>query len=207
MKNKLLYGIIFLIIIVVIVLVSNKVFASMADYTDEQAYDDYLKEQSEWNETHKDSINKSSNNYLKSISIENYEISPSFERQTVDYSLTKDVDSDTINIKAEAEDEKASVSGTGIIKLNSGENNLKIDVTAENGTVRTYSINVNKKEDGESQENNVENNRENNIENSIEKGTNNEFNNKKIIFATICVIIIIMLIIIISNKKRYKRKH
>lgn len=144
MKNRLLYGIIFLIMIVTIVLVPNRALASMIDYTDEQAYNDYLKEQNEWNEAHKDSINKSSNNYLKSISIENYEISPSFERQTVDYSVTRTVDSDTINIRAEAEDEKASVSGIGEIKLNSGENNLRIDVTAESGTVRTYFIKVNK---------------------------------------------------------------
>ena len=43
---------------------------------------------------------------------------------------------------AEADDQKASVSGVGKIALNSGENNVEITITAENGMVRTYNIKI-----------------------------------------------------------------
>lgn len=88
---------------------------------------------------------KSTNNYLKNLEVIGYELTPEFDKQTINYEITNEVDEDYIEINAQLDDEKATISGTGKIALNSGENNLKIEVTSERGTVRTYFIKVVKK--------------------------------------------------------------
>lgn len=97
----------------------------------------------------KKEVTKSSNNSLKELSIGTGKLTPEFSRDTYEYSVEFD---DTVNlynlseieVSATAEDEKASVRGTGKIQLTEGENNISINVTAENGAVRTYTIKVNK---------------------------------------------------------------
>ena len=49
-----------------------------------------------------------------------------------------------LEIKAEAEDSKAKVQITGNDKLVEGDNVIKIAVTAEDGTIRTYIITATK---------------------------------------------------------------
>lgn len=86
----------------------------------------------------------SKNNYLKSLSIEGYEIS--FDKETLEYSIEVENDVEKVNISASPEDSKASVSGTGEIEVTEGNNKLEVKVTAENGNERTYVINVKVKE-------------------------------------------------------------
>ena len=62
-----------------------------------------------------------------------------------EYTLDSDTKEDNVTIKAIADDERANITGTGNIKLQTGENNLRVDVSAENGTVRTYLIKVTRK--------------------------------------------------------------
>ena len=50
-------------------------------------------------------------------------------------------------MSAVAEDERASISGLGKISLNPGENRIYIEVSAENGNVRNYTLLINKKEE------------------------------------------------------------
>lgn len=135
----------FMLIVSVIVLLFsyNAVYASMADFTDEEADKITKQNQEEWKKEQEERIDKSSNNYLKDLFVEQYNITPEFDKQTINYEIKQEIKEDFIEIKAEADDEKSSVSGSGKVSLNSGENNLRIDVTAENGTVRTYFIKVN----------------------------------------------------------------
>lgn len=140
---KTIYKIIITILTIAIVFSYNYAYASMADFTDEQADKITKQNQEEWKKEQEDRINKSSNNYLKSLSVENYEITPEFDKQTINYEIKKKITEDYITIIAETDDEKSSVSGTGKVTLNLGENNLRIDVEAENGTVRTYFIKLN----------------------------------------------------------------
>lgn len=86
----------------------------------------------------------SRNNYLKSLSIEGYEIS--FDKETLEYSIEVENDVEKVNISASPEDSKASVSGTGEREVTEGNNKLEVKVTAENGNERTYVINVKVKE-------------------------------------------------------------
>ena len=88
---------------------------------------------------------KSTNNYLKNLEVTGYKITPEFDKQTINYEITNEVDEDYIEINAQVDDEKATISEAGKVALNSGENNLKIEVTSESGTVRTYFIKVVKK--------------------------------------------------------------
>lgn len=140
--NKILI-VFFIISFIFSIGISNTSFAkSMLEVTDEEADKQYKITMEEQKKELEERINKSSNNYLKSLSVDNYKIYPDFDKQTENYEIKEELNVDSLNIKAEADDEKASVSGIGIVKLNSGENKIRIDITAENGTVRTYFIKV-----------------------------------------------------------------
>ena len=96
-------------------------------------------------------VTKSSNNYLKSITVGTGKLSPEFYRETFEYTVEFD---DTVNlydlkeieISAIAEDERATIEGAGTIQLQDGENNITLTVKAENGSARTYTIKVVKPE-------------------------------------------------------------
>lgn len=88
----------------------------------------------------------SKNNYLKSLSVEGYSLSPSFNKDTLEYNLELENGIESINVKASKEDATASVKGAGTISLNEGPNLIEIVVTAQNGNDRTYKINATVKE-------------------------------------------------------------
>lgn len=121
------------------------VLASFADFTDEEADKQVQEQLKEQEKEHNVTQVKSSNNYLKNLSVKGYQITPEFDKQTINYEIKEEINEDYLEINAEIDDGKASVSGIGKVQLNSGENNLKIDVTAENGSLRTYFIKTIKK--------------------------------------------------------------
>lgn len=84
----------------------------------------------------------SPNSVLESIKIDGYNLTPTFSMMTLEYDLIVPNDVTSIRVSATALDGKASISGTGNIKLNVGNNAVKINCKAENGDVRTYTINV-----------------------------------------------------------------
>lgn len=95
---------------------------------------------------------KSSNNSLKSLTVSEGTLTPSFDRATTEYTVKFPDDFDwkklnSINITAEKDDSRANIiSGTGETSLKDGENNLEIKVEAEDGSVRTYTIKITKPE-------------------------------------------------------------
>ena len=127
------------IISLFIIAMSGYVLAGMADWDDKSADEAANKQLQEQKNELVDIVSKSTNNYLDSLSVEGYKISPSFDKQTVNYDIGK-IETNTINIKATPEDEKATVNGIGTITLNNGENDIRIDVVSESGTIRTYHI-------------------------------------------------------------------
>ncbi len=91
---------------------------------------------------------KSSNNYLSSITINAGNLSPEFYRETFEYTVENlPEDITELEINATAEDERAHISGLGVVSLNPGENRIQINVTAENENVREYVLIVNRKQD------------------------------------------------------------
>ena len=87
---------------------------------------------------------RSKNNYLKSLSVDKGTIS--FNKNTTSYLIKVEHDVENVTIKAQAEDSKAQVSGTGTKKLADYVNEFKVVVTAENKTTRTYVVKVARKD-------------------------------------------------------------
>lgn len=84
----------------------------------------------------------SSNNYLKSLEIDGYEIT--FNKETNEYKITVKNDVTSLDIKAIPEDSRARVEITGNEKFKKGNNTVTITVTAEDGSTREYKITANK---------------------------------------------------------------
>ena len=142
--NKIV-AILLIVVFIEIIEIPNKIYAGFADFDDEtadaQGRNDLLEQQ----EQDAQNAGKSSNNYLTELSVKGYELTPTFDKQTVNYSIEEEIDENSLEINAVADDERATVSGTGNVSLQTGENNLRIDVKAENGLQRTYFIKCNKK--------------------------------------------------------------
>lgn len=86
--------------------------------------------------------NPSSNNYLSDLKINDTTIN-NFNKENETYTIDN-VSNDTtnINVSAIAEDSKANVTISGENNLIVGDNIINITVTAEDGTQKTYKINV-----------------------------------------------------------------
>ena len=89
---------------------------------------------------------KSNNNNLKELSISNVVLNPSFNSSITTYNSTVENSVNEVNINAEVADSKAKVTGTEKTKLNVGSNTIKINVTAEDGSLKTYTITITRKE-------------------------------------------------------------
>ena len=74
------------------------------------------------------------------------ELTPEFNKETTQYTAKVDGDVTELKIDAKAEDSKAKVTVEGNENLNEGDNVIKVKVTAEDGTTRTYFITVTKGE-------------------------------------------------------------
>ena len=88
------------------------------------------------------SRNKSSDNSLKSLSIDDYNLNETFTPSQTLYTATVPGTVSEININAIANDSKATVSGTGKYTLNYGTNTIQVRVTAENTATKDYTITV-----------------------------------------------------------------
>ncbi len=87
--------------------------------------------------------NRSKNNNLSSIKLSTGTLSPSFSSGRTTYNVSVPFEVSSINVTATAEDNKAKVSVSGGSSLKAGKvTNVTIKVTAENGSVKTYTVKV-----------------------------------------------------------------
>ena len=199
-------------------IMSLNCYAGMADFTDDEAQKIRNEEVKNQQEIDKQSIGKSTNNFLKSLSVKGYKITPEFNKQVINYKINKEINDGKVEILAEADDSKAKVIGTGVISLQPGENEIKIDCEAENGQMKSYFITINtpgenSQNTNEADTNELTDNTENDL---IEEAENfNEISNNKPslmnkIFTKkniiILIIVVIVIIIIIWALKRKKNK-
>ena len=84
---------------------------------------------------------ESSNANLSNLGIRPNDFS-GFTPGTTTYNVTVPEDVESVEVYATAQDSNASISGTGNKTLEYGENALNVVVTAEDGTIKTYTINV-----------------------------------------------------------------
>ena len=87
---------------------------------------------------------KSDNNYLQEIILSNGSLD--FNKDVLDYNVTLENEVDELEINAKTEDSKVTIKGTGVYKIEVGNNLIKLDVTAENGKIKEYAINILRKE-------------------------------------------------------------
>ena len=85
---------------------------------------------------------KSTNNNLKSLSVEGYSLSPEFNKDTLEYTVELEASVEKIMVNAEKADSYASLSGGGEITVSEGDNRIEIKVTSETGNEKTYVINA-----------------------------------------------------------------
>lgn len=82
---------------------------------------------------------------LKSLSISNGSLSPSFSKTVYSYSVNVENSIKSLRISAVTNNNKASVKISGSDTLSVGNNTRVITVTAENGTVKKYTVTINRK--------------------------------------------------------------
>lgn len=85
---------------------------------------------------------KSNNANLSGLSINGYDLSPSFNPNTTSYKLTVPNNVKNVTVNATAQDSKSNISISGTSSLSVGKNNVIVEVTAEDGTKKTYIIEV-----------------------------------------------------------------
>lgn len=86
----------------------------------------------------------SGNNNLSSLSISPGTLSPGFSAGTTSYSASVSNATTSVAVSAKAADGKAKVAVWGNTGLDVGNNTVTVQVTAENGSKKTYTITVNR---------------------------------------------------------------
>lgn len=94
------------------------------------------------NVKNKPTIVLSGDNNLSSLGIEGYELTPEFNKDTLEYSALIAPDTTSINVIATPSHGNANITGNGTREVTDGDNRIEITVTAENGTSKTYVINA-----------------------------------------------------------------
>lgn len=89
----------------------------------------------------------SKNNNLKNIKVEDYTVTPDFSKDVLEYSVIVPEGTHTIVITATKEDSKAKVTGDGEVELSPGSNTFSIVVTSQSGAVKTYTVNIEVKDE------------------------------------------------------------
>lgn len=96
----------------------------------------------------KPQVDGSPNNKLSSLSVNGFSLTPTFNRDTQSYDLIVDTSVTAVTINASAIDSKAKITGSGNNQLQVGNNDIKVSVQAENGSVRDYIIHVVRQNNG-----------------------------------------------------------
>lgn len=89
----------------------------------------------------------SKNNNLASLGVEGFTLTPEFNANTLEYSVTVPEDTKNVNLTGTVQDKKASITGIGVQQVNQGNNKFLVTVKAENGSEKTYTINVDVKDE------------------------------------------------------------
>ena len=213
-RNRL---ILYTIVIIILTLLVNtsKVEASFADFTDEQADKQAQEQIKEQEKQHNITEVKSSDNYLTNLQIDGYRLTPEFDKQTLEYTIDEDIKTNEININATPSNEKSTINGAGTIKVDEEKNEYRIDVTAENGSVRSYIIKLKEtgktvqQKNGEAEqiEGIVEQNNSKIENENTDKNLSNEQKSSNVVVYTIIAVFIIIILILVIMSKRKISKH
>ena len=145
-KNKIVN--IFFVITIVVVLLQGFTFAS--NNTSSNSSSNSAQKSNTSNTTTKTKA-KSSNANLSNLGMNPNDFTGFSENKT-SYDVTVPNNVTQVEIYATKKDSKASLTGTGIKKLQEGQNTANVIVTAEDGTTKTYTINIKRLSKNEKQD-------------------------------------------------------
>ena len=145
-KNKIIN--IFFVITIVVVLLQGFTFAS--NNTSSNSSSNSAQKSNTSNTTTKTKA-KSSNANLSNLGMNPNDFTGFSENKT-SYDVTIPNNVTQVEIYATKKDSKASLTGTGIKKLQEGQNTANVIVTAEDGTTKTYTINIKRLSKNEKQD-------------------------------------------------------
>ena len=77
---------------------------------------------------------------IGALYVDGYALFPTFSKTTYNYTLTVPSSVTEVEVKAEKGEERQTISGDGIRKLEYGDNRVQVMVTAEDGSATTYEI-------------------------------------------------------------------
>lgn len=87
---------------------------------------------------------KDFNNYLSSLTVSNYTLTPTFSPEVTEYTVVPAENDVSVTVSATAVSGKSVVEGTGEHVLVRGVNTIQVIVTAENGSQRVYTVTLQK---------------------------------------------------------------
>lgn len=99
---------------------------------------------------------KSSDATLKSLTTNGYSLNPSFSNEVTSYKVIVPKETSSIELSGETNDNKATINGLGTINLINDSTTKEIKVTAENGTIKIYTITIEKQKENH-EENEIKN--------------------------------------------------
>ena len=88
------------------------------------------------------------NNTLSGLSVDGFALTPTFNRDVESYNLIVSPSVASLTVSASVIDSAATVSGTGTVNLQSGNNDITVAVRAGNGSMRNYVIHVVRQSNG-----------------------------------------------------------
>lgn len=92
----------------------------------------------------KPTSDSSPNTYLASITVDGYELIPAFSGATENYVVKVDPSAQFVTINATAVGKSSSIGGIGTYPINAGNNAFRIACKSQNGSVKIYTVNVQK---------------------------------------------------------------
>lgn len=104
------------------------------------------------NNSNNNEVSKSNNANLSNLGIKPNDFK-GFKASKTSYDVTVPNDVEKVTVYATAQDNKAKIKGNESQKLKVGKNTLNVVVTAEDGTQKTYTINVTREEANQTDEN------------------------------------------------------
>ena len=84
----------------------------------------------------------SPDNRLSTLKVGSYALTPAFNNDTANYSVVVPYSASSVTVTATPKNSKAKVSGAGAVPLKVGSNTVKVTVTAENGSQRTFTLTI-----------------------------------------------------------------
>ena len=84
----------------------------------------------------------SPDNRLSSLKVGSYSLTPAFNNDTANYSVVVPYATSSVTVTATPKNSEAKVSGAGNVSLKVGSNTVKLTVTAQNGSQRTFTLTI-----------------------------------------------------------------